>query len=136
MLTLINNDVSTSIYCGRRRFIGPELFTVSETAVAVLNAISLVLAVHDIEIHTSTTMNFFDTYEVSGTTTPPANPQPQPSLNEEVEQVVGQLSRFWGGFRKQVRTCVRSKMRLVDAYSLCVTYACGRFLEPDCIRVC
>lgn len=27
---------------------------------------------------------------------------PQPSLNEEVNQVIGQLGRFWGGFRKQV----------------------------------
>ena len=51
-------------------------------------------------------MNFFDAYEVPGTTTPPVNAQPQQSLNEEVEQVVGQLSRFWGGFRKQVRTTV------------------------------
>ncbi|RPD78253.1 hypothetical protein L226DRAFT_502679 [Lentinus tigrinus ALCF2SS1-7] len=45
-------------------------------------------------------MNFFDAYDVPGTTTPPTN-QPPPSLNEEVTQVVGQLSRFWGGFRKQ-----------------------------------
>ncbi|KAI0775650.1 hypothetical protein BD413DRAFT_491465 [Trametes elegans] len=46
-------------------------------------------------------MNFFDAYDVPGTTTPPANAQPTQSLNEEVTQVVGQLSRFWGGFRKQ-----------------------------------
>ncbi|KAI0702974.1 hypothetical protein C8T65DRAFT_655243 [Cerioporus squamosus] len=45
-------------------------------------------------------MNFFDAYDVPGTATPPPNP-PQQSLNEEVTQVVGQLSRFWGGFRKQ-----------------------------------
>jgi hypothetical protein len=27
----------------------------------------------------------------------------QPTLNEEVSQVMGQLGKFWGGFRKQVR---------------------------------
>ena len=54
------------------------------------------------------TMNFFDAYDTPGTTTPPANAQPTPSLNEEVSQVVGQLSRFWGGFRKQVRMRVSS----------------------------
>ncbi|KAH9942322.1 uncharacterized protein BXZ73DRAFT_97735 [Epithele typhae] len=53
-------------------------------------------------------MNFFDTYELPGTTTPPANPQPSQSLNEEVEQVVGQLSRFWGGFRKQSQTALET----------------------------
>ncbi|KAM5533340.1 hypothetical protein V8D89_013014 [Ganoderma adspersum] len=46
-------------------------------------------------------MNFFDTYDVSGAATPPTNTQPTQSLNEEVSEVVGQLSRFWGGFRKQ-----------------------------------
>lgn len=49
-------------------------------------------------------MNFLDTYDIStgsaGSSTPPPN-QPQQSLNEEVNQVIGQLGRFWGGFRKQ-----------------------------------
>ncbi|KAI0645409.1 hypothetical protein C8Q79DRAFT_964452 [Trametes meyenii] len=53
-------------------------------------------------------MNFFDSYDVPGTTTPPANSQPGPSLNEEVTQVVGQLSRFWGGFRKQSQTALET----------------------------
>ncbi|KAH9892830.1 hypothetical protein C8Q73DRAFT_648808 [Cubamyces lactineus] len=53
-------------------------------------------------------MNFFDTYDTPGTTTPPANAQPAPSLNEEVSQVVGQLSRFWGGFRKQSQTALEA----------------------------
>ncbi|KAI8993759.1 hypothetical protein BD414DRAFT_534871 [Trametes punicea] len=53
-------------------------------------------------------MNFFDAYDVPGTTTPPANPQPAPSLNEEVSQVVGQLSRFWGGFRKQSQSALEA----------------------------
>jgi len=50
-------------------------------------------------------MNFFDTYGLTGTgtSTPPAHPQPEQTLNEEVSQVIGQLGRFWGGFRKQAR---------------------------------
>lgn len=55
-------------------------------------------------------MNFFD-YELSrsaANATPPqtasgSNAAPEPTLNEEVSQVVGQLGRLWGGFRKQVR---------------------------------
>lgn len=55
-------------------------------------------------------MNFFD-YELSRTAsaTPPqsaagSSAAPEPTLNEEVSQVVGQLGRLWGGFRKQVRS--------------------------------
>ncbi|EPQ57337.1 hypothetical protein GLOTRDRAFT_137686 [Gloeophyllum trabeum ATCC 11539] len=44
-------------------------------------------------------MNFFDSYDVPGTATPP--PAAQQSLNEEVSEVMGQLRGFWGGFRKQ-----------------------------------
>lgn len=29
--------------------------------------------------------------------------QPQQTLGEEVNEVIGQLGRFWGGFSKQVR---------------------------------
>ena len=49
-------------------------------------------------------MNFLDTYEITGTgTSTPPQPNPsEQSLNEEVTQVIGQLGRFWGGFRKQV----------------------------------
>ncbi|EGN99850.1 hypothetical protein SERLA73DRAFT_180097 [Serpula lacrymans var. lacrymans S7.3] len=48
-------------------------------------------------------MNFLDTYGItgSGVSTPPQTEQPEQSLNEEVSQVIGQLGRFWGGFRKQ-----------------------------------
>ena len=46
-------------------------------------------------------MNFLDAYDVSGLST--RREGPEPTLNEEVTQVVGQLSRLWGGFRKQVR---------------------------------
>lgn len=49
-------------------------------------------------------MNFLDAYDLTSTpTVPPSAEEPTQSLNEEVNQVVGQLSRFWGGFRKQVR---------------------------------
>ena len=49
-------------------------------------------------------MNFLDTYDLTGTgaNTPPQN-KPDQSLNEEVNQVIGQLGRFWGGVRRQVR---------------------------------
>ncbi|KAG6378221.1 hypothetical protein JVT61DRAFT_13920 [Boletus reticuloceps] len=49
-------------------------------------------------------MNFLDTYGITGTgtSTPPSSErQPDQSLDEEVSQVIGQLGRFWGGFRKQ-----------------------------------
>jgi len=47
-------------------------------------------------------MNFFD-YDLARTGTPPqsAGNAPEQSLNDEVQQVVGQLGKFWGGFRKQ-----------------------------------
>ena len=48
-------------------------------------------------------MNFLDAYDVADTaTTSSAQSGPEPTLNEEVSQVVGQLGRLWGGFRKQV----------------------------------
>lgn len=49
-------------------------------------------------------MNFFDTYDITRSATPNVDlpGRDQPSLNEEVNQVIGQLGRFWGGFRKQV----------------------------------
>ncbi|KII92972.1 hypothetical protein PLICRDRAFT_135006 [Plicaturopsis crispa FD-325 SS-3] len=58
-------------------------------------------------------MNFFDTYDITGgaggTNTPPAqSDHPEPSLNEEVTQVIGQLGRFWGGFRKQSQTALEA----------------------------
>lgn len=46
-------------------------------------------------------MNFIDTYDAAGVATPPASNEEQPSLNQEVNEVIGQLGRFWGGFRKQ-----------------------------------
>ena len=71
-------------------------------------------------------MNFLDSYEVAGSATPVSN-QPQQSLDEEINQVVGQLNRFWGGFRKQV------------SYSRHVPLICfgGNLainVEPNCIR--
>lgn len=50
-------------------------------------------------------MNFLDTYDITRSPTPqPTSAPEQPSLNEEVNQVIGQLGRFWGGFRKQSQT--------------------------------
>lgn len=67
--------------------------------------------VHDfpLSVHhnvVTSNMNFLDTYGITGTgtsTPPTVEQQPEQSLNEEVTQVIGQLGRFWGGFRKQVR---------------------------------
>ena len=54
-------------------------------------------------------MSFWDvsfTTSSPGTSTPPpqVSGEPSPTLNEEVTEVIGQLGRFWGGFRKQVRS--------------------------------
>jgi hypothetical protein len=50
-------------------------------------------------------MNYVDAIDLPGANTPPANAEDPPgqSLNEEVNEVLGQLNSFWGGFRKQVR---------------------------------
>ena len=53
-------------------------------------------------------MSFLDTSPLGSVTPGTATPPPQvvgqssPTLNEEVTEVIGQLGRFWGGFRKQV----------------------------------
>ena len=78
-------------------------------------------------------MNFFD-YDLTrqATATPPAtagedsNATAQPSLNDEVNEVVGQLGRLWGGFRKQVRAveppvvvpCIQLKRACTESNSL------------------
>ncbi|KAF8161230.1 hypothetical protein B0H34DRAFT_673223 [Crassisporium funariophilum] len=53
-------------------------------------------------------MNFLDTYDITRSATPNPNQPEQPTLNEEVNQVIGQLGRFWGGFRKQSQTALES----------------------------
>ncbi|KAF8894001.1 hypothetical protein BD779DRAFT_1435664 [Infundibulicybe gibba] len=53
-------------------------------------------------------MDFLNTYDIPSAATPPAQPQPEQSLNEEVSQVMGQLGRFWGGFRKQSQTALEA----------------------------
>ncbi|KAJ7780517.1 hypothetical protein DFH07DRAFT_909944 [Mycena maculata] len=50
-------------------------------------------------------MNFLDPIEITSGT-PPL--QPEQSLNEEVTQVMGQLGRFWGDFRKQSQTALEA----------------------------
>ncbi|KAF8967907.1 hypothetical protein BDZ97DRAFT_1801921, partial [Flammula alnicola] len=52
-------------------------------------------------------MNFLD-YEITRSPTPNPAAAEQPSLNEEVNQVIGQLGRFWGGFRKQSQTALET----------------------------
>ena len=59
-------------------------------------------------------MSFWDapfTPATPGTSTPPTQTaeQPSPTLNDEVTEVIGQLERFWGGFRKQVRPSTTSR---------------------------
>ena len=73
-------------------------------------------------------MNFFDAYDISGTATAPANTQPTQRLNEEVSEVVGQLSRFWGGFRKQVGTLTLSPTHSAQHGIWYPPYA----IEPEC----
>lgn len=58
-------------------------------------------------------MNFLDTYGLTGmgANTPPVDTHPEQSLNEEVSQVIGQLGKFWGGFRKQSETAFATARR-------------------------
>lgn len=73
-------------------------------------------------------MNFLDAYDITDPTTTPSGSQegPEPTLNEEVKQVVGQLSRFWGGFRKQVSMVIHTPRR-------CLSGAIGCYAESKCI---
>ncbi|KAG6886187.1 hypothetical protein C0993_000705 [Termitomyces sp. T159_Od127] len=44
-------------------------------------------------------MNFLDTYDIAGQSA--TSQRAEQSLNDEVSEVMGQLGRFWGGFKKQ-----------------------------------
>lgn len=59
-------------------------------------------------------MNFLDTYDISRSATPNPNRPEQPSLNEEVNQVISQLGRFWGGFRKQSQTALEAARKDIN----------------------
>ncbi|KAI0260805.1 hypothetical protein BC834DRAFT_898427 [Gloeopeniophorella convolvens] len=66
-------------------------------------------------------MSFLDTTlppVSSGTATPPpqAAGQPPPTLNEEVTEVIGQLGRFWGGFRKQSQSAIQAARKDIGEY--------------------
>ncbi|KAJ7217909.1 hypothetical protein GGX14DRAFT_438834 [Mycena pura] len=52
--------------------------------------------------------SFFDPYDLTSGTPPQSSEQ---SLNEEVSQVMGQLGRFWGDFRKQSQTAIEAARR-------------------------
>ncbi|TFY81459.1 hypothetical protein EWM64_g2548 [Hericium alpestre] len=64
-------------------------------------------------------MNFFDaTYEPTGAVTPPreSGHARQQSLNEEVTEVIGQLGKFWGGFRKQSQDALQAARKDLGGY--------------------
>ncbi|KAH9062333.1 hypothetical protein EDB87DRAFT_1606425 [Lactarius vividus] len=66
-------------------------------------------------------MNFLDTSLANaspGTATPPpqAVGQSPPTLNEEVTEVIGQLGRFWGGFRKQSQSAIEAARKDLGEY--------------------
>ena len=63
----------------------------------------------ELHVISRTTMNFLDTYDIASPNAQAGNQEVQQTLNEEVNQVVGQLSRFWGGFRKQVSVSWHAK---------------------------
>ncbi|KAI5889563.1 uncharacterized protein SCHCODRAFT_02634922 [Schizophyllum commune H4-8] len=54
-------------------------------------------------------MNFVDPFDIAtaSSSTPPPRPDNEQSLNEEVNQVIGQLGRFWGGFRQQSQAALQ-----------------------------
>jgi hypothetical protein len=77
---------------------------ISDDVIAIISPLSINLE----PFYSVPSMSFWDvsyTSPRSGTSTPQPQVagQPSPSLNEEVTEVIGQLGRFWGGFRKQVR---------------------------------
>jgi len=59
-----------------------------------------------------------DTSLTPGTATPPprAAEQSSPTLNEEVTQVIGQMGRFWGGFRKQSQSAFETARKDLGQY--------------------
>ncbi|KAH8997648.1 hypothetical protein EDB86DRAFT_891397 [Lactarius hatsudake] len=66
-------------------------------------------------------MSFLDTSLTNaspGTATPPpqAVGQSPPTLNEEVTEVIGQLGRFWGGFRKQSQSAIEAARKDLGEY--------------------
>ncbi|KAH8976495.1 hypothetical protein EDB83DRAFT_2502286 [Lactarius deliciosus] len=66
-------------------------------------------------------MSFLDTSLTNaspGTATPPPQTvgQSPPTLNEEVTEVIGQLGRFWGGFRKQSQSAIEAARKDLGEY--------------------
>jgi len=55
-------------------------------------------------------------YRIYELSTPASSSQPQQSLNEEVTDVIGQFGRFWGTFRKQVRSVDRTCLETFTVY--------------------
>jgi len=61
------------------------------------------VAWHILPIMTFWDVSFSPAPPEASTPPPQTAAQPSQSLNDEVTEVIGQLERFWGGFRKQVR---------------------------------
>jgi len=88
-------------------------------------------------------MNALDLYEydgtIPGTRTPqsgsqtPSKPEEntgeQPSLNDEVNQVMGQIGRLWGGFRKQSATAFEAARKEVGQVVTTAQKELGKRLE-------
>jgi hypothetical protein len=70
-------------------------------------------------------MNFLDTYDVPSPGT--EGTQPEQTLNEEVSEVIGQIGRFWGGFRKQARDFTPPILRAYFPYGLTLLCRVKRF---------
>ncbi|KAJ3549368.1 hypothetical protein NMY22_g911 [Coprinellus aureogranulatus] len=76
-------------------------------------------------------MNFFDTYDIARTPTPQPSDESQPSLNEELNEVVGQLGRFWGGFKRQSQQVLEVARKDLGDVVLQAQKEIGKFTAVD-----
>ncbi|KAG8886080.1 hypothetical protein FRB97_007956 [Tulasnella sp. 331] len=87
-------------------------------------------------------MNSMDLYDFSevpapvnpaavGSSTGSETTVPQPTLEEEVNQVVGQFGRFWGGFRKQSTTVFESAKKDLGQVVNQAREQVGRLAAPE-----
>ncbi|KAL4266403.1 BSD domain-containing protein [Pleurotus pulmonarius] len=78
-------------------------------------------------------MNFLDPYDVANpaTATPPEQAQPQPSLEEEVNQVIGQLGGFWGMIRKQGQTALQTARKDFSEVVVQAQKEVGKWTAPE-----
>ncbi|KZT43485.1 hypothetical protein SISSUDRAFT_978243 [Sistotremastrum suecicum HHB10207 ss-3] len=93
-------------------------------------------------------MNTLDLFDFETTTAPSPKPSdasgsssseqpsssaasPQPSLNEEVNQVIGQLGRFWGGVRKQSASAFEIAKKDIGSVVTQAQKELGKLAEPS-----